>query len=96
MGIEIHPKDLRLQALRQLSYMLDEDRTPLHLDIRNVDTETWSVKVYANDLEVPVVKSGDDLAALIDDAVETYKRRKVVSEMGEPPHSKRSKPGKKR
>lgn len=67
---------------RELSYLLDDEDVPLSICVYNVP-EAWSVHVFATRDEVPVVKSGDDLTSLIHDAVETYRRRRVVSGMGE-------------
>jgi len=65
---------------RELSYLLDDDECPLSMEIHNVP-EAWSVHVFASKDEVPVVKTGQDLSVLIEEAIETYRRRRVVAGM---------------
>jgi hypothetical protein len=74
-----HDDHSKIRALRALAADLDED--DLSLEIHNASPTEWSVHVYASRSETPVVKSGDDLAFLMTDAIETWKRRHVVSQL---------------
>ena len=73
-------EESRRARFRELSYLLDDDDDPLSLEIHNVP-EAWSVHVYGTKEDVPVVKTGQDLSILIEEAVETFRKRRIVAEM---------------
>jgi hypothetical protein len=85
----MNAEESRRSRFRELSYLLDDDdNAPISLEIHNLP-EVWCVHAYVSKDEQPVVKSGADLSAIIEDAVETYRRRRVVNGMAAPAKEKK-------